>query len=116
MQQLVNSITNSNTFAFSAVLQGDDHLDIRFNRDFDEEDFECLTQLVLAQLAQVTILEKIPGADRHNVRFRAQVAQEYGYFIVNFEVYSQSCWLEAESDGEQVLLPFICQALLATPS
>ena len=96
MQQL----TQSPSLAMSAVLQHDDHLDIRFDSEFDEEDFITLSQLVLAKFDSARILENIPGADRHNVRFSLQLAGQNSYFVLNFEVYSQSCWLAAESDSE----------------
>ncbi|WP_181901784.1 DUF3630 family protein [Thalassotalea euphylliae] len=107
MQQL----TQPSSLLVSAVFLRDDHLDIRFDGEFDEEDFDIATEVVLSQLTQVSILEKIPGADRHNVRFRAQVAEDFGYFVLNFEVYSQSCWLEPESIDEQPLLELICGSL-----
>ncbi|REL28615.1 DUF3630 family protein [Thalassotalea euphylliae] len=100
MQQL----TPSSSLAISAVWQRDDHLDIRFDGEFDEEDFTPLTQRVLDRLDNARVLENIPGADRHNVRFSLQLAGQNGYFVLNFEVYSQSCWLAAESDSELLIL------------
>ena len=108
MQQL----TQPTSLLISAVLLRDDHLDIRFNGDFDEEDFIPLSHVVLARFDSARILENIPGADRHNVRFSLQLAGQNSYFVLNFEVYSQSCWLAAESDSELSALSELHRMLL----
>jgi len=59
-----------------------------------QEDTDELTKIVFDILGGVTTTENIRGADRTNVRF----VYKAGNFLLNFECYSQSCWLEAEDE------------------
>ena len=61
------------------------------------EDAEQLAHQVVALIDDARIVELIPGADR----FSARLACPHGYFCLNFEEYSESCWLEAEDDASR---------------
>ena len=69
-----------------------DHLSIYFENEWYQENIEALITLLLSPIMPVTIQEKIIGADRENIRFSWQ---NY-YFVLNFDCYSQSCWLEGQ--------------------
>ncbi|NMP30636.1 DUF3630 family protein [Thalassotalea sp. M1531] len=77
-----------------------DNIEIRLSESFDDEDIQSLVNLVLNEVDGAKIIEHIPGADRYNVRFTVLASN----FVLNFEVYSQSCWIELESgDGEELV-------------
>lgn len=80
-QQSIKSLTNQK-----------DHLNVIFHKDWYQENIEELIQLLLFPDMVVIIQEKIIGADRENIRF----SWNNGYFILNFECNSQSCWIEGQ--------------------
>jgi hypothetical protein len=43
----------------------------------------------------VVIQDKIIGADRENIRFSWKDC----YFVLNFDYYSQSCWIEGQDSA-----------------
>ena len=67
-----------------------DHLSVYCENDWYQENIAALITLLLSPIMPVTMQEKIIGADRENIRFSWQ---EH-YFVLNFDYYSQSCWLE----------------------
>lgn len=80
-QQLITAITNDNI------------IDIRFKAMWYQEDIPQLATLIFAKLPNVNIIEKQLGADRETYRLNFDT----NYLILNFDYYSQSCWLEPES-------------------
>lgn len=94
MQQLIAKLTQNIQFTLEeqAIL-------ILFPNYFEQEDLTLLAEFVLKE-ADSNLLEQLTGADRLTVRFSYQSA----YFVLQFEVYSQSCWIEAEDkQSEQQL-------------
>lgn len=93
----------------SLILINENSLQINFINNWYQEDVSQLTTDILSALTGHHILEKISGADRENCRFEWQ--QEY--FMLNFECYSQSCWIENETTPNLSLLNSIKQHLEA---
>jgi len=73
-----------------------------------QEDIEQLLQQILANSSKISILETIKGADRENTRF---VWHDKFYFALNFDCYSQSCWLEGEDEMSSKQLKQLMEAL-----
>lgn len=63
-----------------------------------QENISKLTNILLAQLDNCIIKEKYIGADRESLRFSWQ--NDF-YYILHFDCYSQSCWLEADDDASK---------------
>lgn len=82
-------------------------LQIIFSDHWYQEDTVQLTQNILNLLENHKVLEQISGGDRENCRF--EWLQEY--FMLNFEYYSQSCWIENETTPNIDLLNTIKQHL-----
>lgn len=69
-----------------------DYLNVKFKNDWYQENIKELIELLFLPLHCVVIKEKIIGADRENIRFNWAGY----YFVLNFEYYSQSCWIEGQ--------------------
>ncbi len=82
-------------------------LTISFENTWFQEDIALLAELVFAPLVTVNIQERILGADRENIRF---IWQEH-YFILNFDCYSQSCWLEGQDNKSSQYLEILYEEL-----
>ncbi len=67
----------------------DEKITILFNQNWFQEDITILSPLLLDNISNHQIVERIQGADRESIRFRWQDAD----FILNFDFYSQSCWI-----------------------
>ncbi len=74
-------------------------IDVRFQEDWYQEDIAYLTQLIFTQLPDVNVIEKQLGADRETYRLNI----EGNYLTLNFDYYSQSCWIEPESEGDDFM-------------
>lgn len=72
-------------------------IDIRFQDYWYQEDIENLYNAILSHLEDASLLESTLGADRHNYR----ILWSNVYLIINFDCYSQSCWIEAETETEE---------------
>lgn len=81
-----------------------DILTVKYAQEWFQEDIENLSTLIFSQLKSFEIQEKIVGADRENIRFSWQ----NHYFILNFDCYSQSCWLEGQDDVSTSYLENLC--------
>jgi len=79
-----------------------------FDHVWFQEDIADLCHLIFTPLENIDIKEKIIGADRENIRF--QWHQRFN-FIINFDFYSQSCWLEAEDSVSQSQLPSLYSSI-----
>lgn len=77
-----------------------DYLSVYFENDWYQENIEALIALLLLPIMPVIIQEKIIGADRENIRFSWQDH----YFVLNFDCYSQSCWLEGQGSNSTAYL------------
>lgn len=71
-----------------------DHVNVNFKNSWYQEDIEVLVELLFSPIMPVTIQEKTIGADRENIRF----SWADSYFVLNFDYYSQSCWIEGQDD------------------
>jgi Protein of unknown function (DUF3630) len=87
MQQL------SDTFY---TLKKDNLIEFRFAQYFDQDDIQFLVEELLSVYPNCTVIEQINGVDR--AYFRCRIAQYYA--LLHFETYSQSSWLEPESDND----------------
>jgi hypothetical protein len=74
------------------------------HRFWFQEDINQLYQDVFSLLDDIEIKEVISGADRENIRFSWQINYD---FILNFDCYSQSCWLEAENELSQTKISML---------
>lgn len=80
------------TFSFDYLHQ-EDTLLINIAPEFTQDDCSQLTDTILARWSNASLVEIVEGADR----YCARVKYNNGIYLLNFEIYSQSCWLEAES-------------------
>lgn len=78
----------------------DDFLSILFNVEWYQEDISVLQGLILLPLTGHKIQETNIGADREDIRF----IWNENYFVLNFDCYSQSCWIEAQDDSSKSYL------------
>ncbi|WP_077339755.1 DUF3630 family protein [Pseudocolwellia agarivorans] len=89
----------------SVELVNQTSLQITFVAGWYQEDIPLLTSLVLSLLKDHYLIETTQGADREYTRFKWQD----DYFILNFECYSESCWIENETKTNTPLLNLIKQ-------
>jgi hypothetical protein len=68
---------------------------ISFDTFWYQEDIDVLQQYILRIIGKTKLVENILGADRVNIRF---VWKNDYNFVLNFDCYSQSCWLESENE------------------
>lgn len=68
---------------------------ISLNTPWFQEDLEEIRLLIFSAINSVIKIEDTLGADRENTRF---IWQNH-YFTLNFECYSQSCWVELEGQA-----------------
>ena len=86
---------NDNTI--KSISCNNEHIDILFNENWYQEDIHFLKNLLLAKVTNHQLKESIVGADRESIRFQWLDAE----FIINFDYYSQSCWLSPNDDASQ---------------
>lgn len=72
-----------------------EHLNVQFKNDWYQEDINDLIDLLFLSIQPIVIQEKIIGADRENIRFSWHDC----YFVLNFDYYSQSCWIEGQDSA-----------------
>lgn len=85
-------------------------LSILFKQEWFQEDISVLKDLLLLPIMPVVIQEKNKGADREDIRFNWQAS----YFVLNFDYYSQSCWIEGQDDESAKFLSKLYAAINAT--
>ncbi len=85
-------------------------LSITFTKSWFQDDLEEIRQQVFLTISEVTKIENILGADRENTRF----IWKNQYFTLNFEYYSQSCWIEVEGTANSKVLNTLQQILTQT--
>lgn len=84
------------------------HIIIDVDDFWYQEDIDIIQKNIFSFLVNTNVLENIIGADRQNIRFSWQT--QYN-FILNFDCYSQSCWLEAENELSKGQLPNLMNEL-----
>jgi hypothetical protein len=67
----------------------DEKIAIIFDQNWFDEDIIMLRQLLLNTIPYHQVKEVTLGADRENIRFVWLAAE----FVLNFDFYSQSCWI-----------------------
>jgi hypothetical protein len=103
---MVTPIDNLISIRSSEIIN-QNSLQIVFAKDWYQEDVTQLITTILSFLKDHQVLENISGADRENCRFKWRS----DYFILNFECYSQSCWIENETAPDIELLTLLKQNL-----
>ncbi len=88
----MNPLTASQSL--ESLTSQEDHLNVKFKSDWYQENISQLIDIIFLPIKPVVIQEKIIGADRENIRFSWHDC----YFVLNFDYYSQSCWIEGQ-DG-----------------
>lgn len=91
----------------SVHIINEDSLQINFAKNWYQEDIKSFTTFILGHLDAHHVIEVISGADREYCRFEWQ----QHYFVLNFECYSESCWIENETTPNFNLLTSIKQYL-----
>ena len=84
-----------------------DHLNVTFKNDWYQENIAVLIDLLFLPIMPIAIQEKIIGADRENIRF----SWDDNYFVLNFDYYSQSCWIEGQDSTSTDLLAILHLAI-----
>lgn len=100
-------------FKIAALEQQQRLLLITFDHEWDQDDIAQLSDIVLQQLnheaaQDLHVIEHVKGADREYFRIRFQ----QDYLILQFESYSNSCWIEPEDQLEIQTLNVIHQRLI----
>ncbi|GAA6171442.1 hypothetical protein NBRC116592_11120 [Colwellia sp. KU-HH00111] len=86
-----------NTILIKSIAYRAEIIDILFNKSWYQEDINLLTKLLLNKVTASQIKETILGADRENIRFQYLDAE----FVLNFDYYSQSCWICPNDEASQ---------------
>lgn len=86
----------------TATLENNNLLLISFTQEWDQDDINLLSQCIFKHLAEHQIKEHIQGADREYFRFTFNGE----YLVLQFESYSESCWIEPEDqiDSSSLIL------------
>ncbi|TYK66521.1 DUF3630 family protein [Colwellia echini] len=84
-----------------------DHLNILFAQNWYQEDITELSKLVFLPVEPVIIKEQNFGADREDIRFN----WNENYFVLNFDFYSQSCWIEGQDSAATECLNLLYTAI-----
>ncbi len=89
----------------TVALINNNSLQISFNNDWYQENISNLSEFIFEKLDHCQITEEVLGADMKYYRF---VYNEH-QFILHFECYSQSCWIEKEVDNDQSIMDLLLQ-------
>jgi len=81
---------------------------IIWQQHWQQEDIDNLVSIIFHNLESIKITESVVGADRHYCRFHYQSR----HYVLHFECYSQSCWLEAEDELSNVFISQIAKNIL----
>lgn len=82
---------------------------IVFIDEWFQDDIQLLSQSILSKVIEHQLKEQILGADRENIRFTWQSYE----FLLNFEYYSQSCWIDAHDPESQTNILALFKQLTA---
>jgi len=78
---------------------------ITWQQHWYQEEIDNLVSVIFHNVESTKIIESVIGADRHCCRFNYRT----GHYVLNFEYYSQSCWIEAEDELSNVFISTIAQ-------
>ncbi|WP_448213979.1 DUF3630 family protein [Colwellia sp. MEBiC06753] len=98
--------------AINQIQRNEDNIAIVFNQEFDTDDLTNVAYWLLELLPTIQLIETISGADRANFRLIYQQVN----VVMNLDVCSQSCWLEAEIPSESDVLSTIFLVLTSNKS
>lgn len=76
----------------TSTLDNNNLLLISFMQDWEQDDINLLSECIFNRLPDHKIKEHIQGADREYFRFTFNGE----YLVLQFESYSESCWIEPE--------------------
>lgn len=74
-------------------------ISISFDDFWHDEDIPNLAQTVFARIENHQLVETVLGADRQYLRFIWQTH----HYILHFEFYAQSSWIESEPVDESAM-------------
>lgn len=80
---------------------------LKFDQIIEWDTFIDQTDNWLSTLPDITKLERVYGMDRHELR----LSFEHVYFNLNFEHYSDSCWIEPAEPNAAGMLQDLNQYL-----
>jgi len=86
----------------------EDHLNINFKEEWYQEEISALIELIISPIMPIVIQEKSMGADRENIRF----CWDAHYFVLNFDYYSQSSWIEGQDQASTDYLTILHSAIV----
>ena len=75
-------------------------IELRTHSIFEQEDMTPMAHYLLSKIVDSTLIDIVEGVDRACYRVELQGQN----FTINFEIYSQSCWLEPEAAQELTIL------------
>ena len=101
----MTSISQENTVKLIERREG--YLSITFAKVWYQEDISRLVEHLLLPIIPINIQEKNIGADREDIRF----SWDNHFFVLNFDFYSQSCWIEGQDYIESDYLEALYSAL-----
>ena len=84
-------------FSLHCKLLTDTAIVLGINGSWFDETLDILTKKLIVQYPQLTIREKIVGADRHAI----SLCWQGHYFQFNIEYYSESIWFEVEDQQSE---------------
>lgn len=87
----------------NTILENNNLLLISFMQEWDQDDIKLLSQCIFRHLPDHKLKEHIQGADREHFRFTFNEE----YLVLQFESYSESCWIEPEDQLKSLQLPKI---------
>jgi len=88
------------TVLFDKTILIDNSVIFTLNNEWQQEDIADLAQQIFERLINYIVIETNEGADCLNIRFQYQNI----IFILQFDVSSQSCWLECEAISDSKAL------------
>lgn len=88
----MDSSSNVNLLTSKNIDESSEILVLGFASQWSDEDIVTLATSLFDATKNASLTEKVQGADREYFRF---IWQDHA-FILHFEVYGQSCWIEPE--------------------
>ena len=108
--KLIRMATLSTEQCIKSLTHQAEHLNVIFNNSWYQDDIGLLVELLFIPITNVTMQEVIIGADRENHRF----IWHESYFVLNFDCYSQSCWIEGQDQASKAQLANFHSSITAT--
>ena len=95
--------------SIKSIEKKEDYLSITFTKAWNQEEISKLVALILRPTMPAKIVEKNMGADREDIRFM----WDDHFFVLNFDCYSQSSWVEGHDHNAENYLEVLYLALTA---